>query len=88
MQRNMTFHGKLYLELNRTLHHAASTVHYAPQVEVYLDLACSDCALAWPVMTRVAKAYGQQTNFIYRLFPLPYHNNAFAAAQVRFVFLP
>ncbi|CAN0515294.1 unnamed protein product, partial [Scytosiphon promiscuus] len=47
-----------------------------------LDLACSDCALAWPVMTQVADAYGQQTNFVYRLFPLPYHSNAFTAAQV------
>ncbi|CAM9234266.1 unnamed protein product [Laminaria digitata] len=51
------------------------------QVGGFLDLARSECALAWPVMTQVAEAYGQQTNFVYRLFPLPYHNTAFTAAQ-------
>lgn len=53
------------------------------QVEVYLDLACSDCALAWPVLTDVVKVYGHQAEFLYRLFPLPYHRNAFTAAKVR-----
>ncbi|CAM9646283.1 unnamed protein product [Ectocarpus sp. 12 AP-2014] len=57
------------------------TLEAALKVEVYLDLACSDCALAWPVMNRVAKAYGDRTEFLYRLFPLPYHNNAFKAAK-------
>lgn len=67
--------------LNNTMHF----YQYMPQVEVYLDLACSDCALAWPVMAQVADAYGQHTKFIYRLFPLPYHSNAFTAAQVIFI---
>lgn len=34
-------------------------------------------------MNRVAEAYGDRTEFLYRLFPLPYHNNAFKAAKVR-----
>lgn len=50
---------------------------------MYLDLACSDCALTWPVLSRVAEAYGHQAEFLYRLFPLPYHRNAFTAAKVR-----
>lgn len=53
------------------------------QVEVYLDLACSDCALAWPVMGQVAEVYSNDAEFLYRLFPLPYHRNAFTAAKVR-----
>lgn len=53
------------------------------QVEVYLDLACSDCALTWPVLSQVADAYGHQAEFLYRLFPLPYHRNAFTAAKVK-----
>ncbi|CAM9408840.1 unnamed protein product [Ectocarpus sp. 6 AP-2014] len=57
------------------------TLEAALKVEVYLDLACSDCALAWPVMNRVAEAYGDRAEFLYRLFPLPYHNNAFKAAK-------
>ncbi|CAM9628343.1 unnamed protein product, partial [Hapterophycus canaliculatus] len=52
-------------------------------VEVYLDLACSDCALMWPVLTDVVDVYGHRAEFLYRLFPLPYHRNAFTAAKVR-----
>lgn len=51
-------------------------------MEVYLDLACSDCALMWPVVSEVAEVYGHQAEFLYRLFPLPYHRSAFAAAKV------
>lgn len=62
-----------------------TTNGYRPptQVEVYLDLACSDCALAWPVMSHVAEVYGNDAEFLYRLFPLPYHRNAFTAAKVK-----
>eukprot|EP00752_Nemacystus_decipiens_P007425 g6638.t1 len=53
----------------------------ATKVEVYLDLACSDCARTWPILSQVVEAYGHQAEFLYRLFPLPYHRNAFTAAK-------
>lgn len=53
----------------------------ATKIEVYLDLACSDCALSWPVVSQVAEVYGHNAEFLYRLFPLPYHRNAFTAAK-------
>eukprot|EP00752_Nemacystus_decipiens_P007426 g6638.t2 len=31
--------------------------------------------------TKVVEAYGHQAEFLYRLFPLPYHRNAFTAAK-------
>lgn len=52
------------------------------QVELYLDLSCSDCAIAWPAIVQAAKEFGRGAEFIFRLFPLPYHSNAFTAAKV------
>lgn len=51
------------------------------KVEIYLDLACSDCEAAWPTMAQAAKEFDRGAEFTFRLFPLPYHKNAFTAAQ-------
>lgn len=74
---------ELYLPAKHENHTFVHNLNcFSFQVEVYLDLACSDCAMAWPVMLEVAEEYGQQAEFLFRLFPLPYHRTAFVAAQV------
>ena len=45
-------------------------------VELYLDLACSECASAWPSITAAIKKYSEKAAFTIRLFPLPYHRAA------------
>lgn len=59
--------------------------HDAPiHIDVFLDLACPDSKVAFPVMKQVAAAYGSQTVRIkFFIFPLPYHRSAHIAAIVR-----
>ena len=52
-------------------------------VEAFIDLTCPDCQQAWPTVKKVADMYGPQTvQLTLQLFPLPFHTNAFVAAQV------
>ena len=52
-------------------------------LEAFVDLTCPDCQQAWPTLKKVADMYGPETvQFTLQLFPLPYHTNAFLAAQV------
>lgn len=53
------------------------------QVEIFLDLSCPDTAAAWPTMSKAVEEWDDSVEFIYRLFPLPYHHGAFTIAQVR-----
>ena len=49
----------------------------------FVDLTCPDSQRAWPTVKKVADMYGPETiRFTVQLFPLPYHTNAFMAAQV------
>ena len=49
----------------------------------FVDLTCPDSQQAWPTVKKVADMYGPTTiQFTVQLFPLPYHTNAFIAAQV------
>ena len=49
----------------------------------FVDLTCPDSQQAWPTVKKVADMYGPTTiQFTVQLFPLPYHTNAFMAAQV------
>lgn len=49
----------------------------------FVDLTCPDSQEAWPTVKKVADMYGPETiQFTVQLFPLPYHTNAFIAAQV------
>jgi len=49
----------------------------------FVDLTCPDSQQAWPTVKKVADIYGPETiQFTVQLFPLPYHTNAFMAAQV------
>ena len=51
----------------------------------FVDLTCPDSQQAWPIVKKVADMYGPQTiQFTVQLFPLPYHTNAFFAAQVSY----
>ncbi|PFX31484.1 uncharacterized protein LOC111322105 [Stylophora pistillata] len=51
-------------------------------LEAFVDLTCPDCQQTWPTVKKVADMYGPETvQFTLQLFPLPYHTNAFLAAQ-------
>ena len=52
-------------------------------LEAFVDLTCPDSQQAWPNIKKVADMYGPKTvQLTLQLFPLPYHTNAFLAAQV------
>ena len=49
----------------------------------FVDLTCPDSKQAWPTVKKIADMYGPKVvQFTLQLFPLPYHTNAFIAAQV------
>ena len=50
-------------------------------IEMFLDLLCPDCKGSWPTVLQVIQAYGTRIHFRIHTFPLPYHTNAFVAAQ-------
>ena len=50
-------------------------------LEIFTDLLCDDCKAAWPTMTAVRAHYNSSLSFGLHVFPLPYHRNAFYAAQ-------
>jgi len=54
--------------------------------EAFFDLLCPDCAAAWPNIKQVLAYYNQPNTpsnlrFYLHTFPLPYHRNAYFAAQ-------
>ena len=52
-------------------------------VTAFVDLTCPDSKDAWPTVKKMADMYGQKVvQLTVQLFPLPYHTNAFMAAQV------
>ena len=56
-------------------------------VEYFIDLTCSACLDSWPTLSKVYDTYKEHVHFMYRVFPLPYHQQAFVvskAAQVVF----
>ncbi|KAK2574525.1 hypothetical protein P5673_000707 [Acropora cervicornis] len=54
-------------------------------LSAFVDLTCPDCKQAWPTVKKVAALYGPSVlQFKVHLFPLPYHTNAFMAAQMKF----
>eukprot|EP00611_Tribonema_gayanum_P016785 TRINITY_DN29201_c0_g1_i1.p1 TRINITY_DN29201_c0_g1~~TRINITY_DN29201_c0_g1_i1.p1 ORF type:complete len:150 (+),score=7.33 TRINITY_DN29201_c0_g1_i1:98-547(+) len=54
-------------------------------VELYLDLACTDCARAYPAIKKAMEVYGPHASFVVRLLPLPYHRAAFDLARAAHV---
>lgn len=57
--------------------------HDAPvQVDMFIDVLCPDSKAAHPVLTSLAQEYApDQFKLVFHLFPLPYHQHAFTAAQ-------
>ena len=52
------------------------------EVEYYLDLSCSSCLDAWPTISKVTETYSVLgVKFIFRIFPLPYHQQAFILSK-------
>jgi hypothetical protein len=51
------------------------------KVDLFIDLACSDCMNEWPLLTEVYETYGSDFKFSYHLFPLPYHQFAFLLSK-------
>jgi len=61
-----------------------SANHSAPvHIEIFLDLECPDSKAAWPIIKSVADSYGPAKVRVKAvIFPLPYHRNAYVAAEV------
>eukprot|EP00164_Ancoracysta_twista_P003389 GFYU01004525.1.p1 GENE.GFYU01004525.1~~GFYU01004525.1.p1 ORF type:complete len:280 (-),score=103.13 GFYU01004525.1:179-1018(-) len=56
------------------------------QLEVYIDLLCPDSRDAYPALKQVAEHYtSKNVNLLFHIFPLPFHHNAFDAAQALLV---
>lgn len=52
------------------------------QLETFFDLTCPDCKAAWPNVKQVADYYGPEKLTVrVHTLPLPYHRQAFPAAQ-------
>lgn len=50
-------------------------------VELFIDLTCSACRDSWPLLTQVYQVYKDRVHFMYRIFPLPYHQQGFIVAK-------
>lgn len=50
-------------------------------VELFIDLTCSSCMYAWPVLQEVYQTYRSSVNFLYYNFPLPYHQQGFIVSK-------
>lgn len=50
-------------------------------VDLYIDLTCSSCLDSWPTLTELYDLYKEKVKFNYRVFPLPYHQQAFILAK-------
>lgn len=50
-------------------------------VEFFIDLTCSSCLDAWPTLNEVVETYSSSVNFLYRVYPLPYHQQAFIVSK-------
>lgn len=51
-------------------------------VELFIDLTCSSCLDSWDTITQVVLNYENKINFLYRIYPLPYHQQAFILSKV------
>jgi protein-disulfide isomerase len=51
------------------------------QIVEFSDFQCPFCSRVVPTMKQVEDKYGDKVHFAFRNFPLPFHNNAQAAAE-------
>lgn len=50
-------------------------------VEYFIDLSCSACMDSWELLGEVYATYKDKVHFLYRVFPLPYHQQGFILAK-------
>ncbi|MEM9864927.1 MAG: thioredoxin domain-containing protein [Myxococcota bacterium] len=50
-------------------------------VQIFSDFQCPFCSRAAPTVDTLVNEYGSQVEFVFRHYPLPFHNNAFLAAE-------
>jgi protein-disulfide isomerase len=54
-------------------------------VEFFIDLTCSACMDSWSTLNQVVETYKNQVHFMYRIFPLPYHQQGFIVSKASVV---
>lgn len=54
-------------------------------VEFFIDLTCSACMDSWSTLNEVVATYKDKVHFMYRIFPLPYHQQGFIVAKASVV---
>lgn len=50
-------------------------------VELTIDLGCSNCMDAWPMLSEVVELYKEEVHFKIRILPLPYHQQSFILSK-------
>jgi protein-disulfide isomerase len=53
----------------------------ALQVVIFSDFQCPFCSRVEPTLKQMEKEYGGKARFVWKNYPLPFHNNAMPAAQ-------
>jgi protein-disulfide isomerase len=51
-------------------------------VVMFQDIECPFCRRSWATMVELEKLYGSQLRFVYKHFPLPFHDEAMPSARV------
>jgi hypothetical protein len=85
VRRNHSFFGRvdvagsvMRLESGRAQGSAGAPV----VIDVFIDLMCPDSKAAFPTLLKLTDHYGAETlRLAVHSFPLPYHRNAYLAAQ-------
>lgn len=54
-------------------------------VEFFIDLTCSACLDSWSTLNEVVATYKDKVHFLYRVFPLPYHQQGFIVSKASVV---
>lgn len=52
---------------------------------IFIDLSCSDTKAVWDTLNKVYDNYKGSVNFLYHVFPLPYHQYAFVLSKAAHV---
>jgi protein-disulfide isomerase len=68
---------------------SAADITYGPAdapvvVTEYSDFQCASCAKSAPMLTALRAEYGNRVLFVYRFFPLAYHEYGMLSAQVAY----
>lgn len=61
--------------------HIAGPSNAAATLVEYGDYECPDCGVAFPIVKRLQKHFGERLRFVFRNFPLSQHRYAEAAAE-------